>query len=230
MFGFAQDLDDDACLFFKKNPGQLETAKDFANQVLQKVGSSNIKVTFTGFSLGAALAQFTAIGRGFGERAVVFDSPPVGGLAAELYGHSAISKTPIKIYNALPNIINSYAAHTVNPTIVYKKGSVNLGFFPGGVLGSHSLAALDAFNGDGSLKPGFTQIQWPTNSMKGSTYHNIPEYRNYLYSQWLYQYRFDIFTQTPTYLIPSARNFRATFPTFESYLGVVTNKNQQKPK
>jgi len=145
---------------------------------------------FVGDSLGGVLSQYTAIATG--KDAIVIDSPRVKGP----YGSSKIT-----FYNGPANIINfnidklsSKQSDNLELITVYKKSDLCFECrFPGSTKQHGIDNFVDAYNLDGSLKPGYTELRTKFTPNIVELYAGKAGYNEVLRSQWLNQFRQNVF-------------------------------------
>jgi hypothetical protein len=91
---------------------QFMEVKPFIEKII-KQASTDSNITFTGHSLGGAIAQLASVV--FSKHATVFDSPGIAGVKV---GNIKVSNThdfDISIFNTAPNLVNTINKHVVNP-------------------------------------------------------------------------------------------------------------------
>jgi hypothetical protein len=141
------DLDDDAQLAFEGTPDQFHESQRFVRSVMSQMGSgpyADYKVSHTGHSLGAVLADLHAAQHG--QQAVTFDNPgskEILNNLGVLYNHEQHIS-----YQSHPNLINTtntpagYAIHIQLNTASDKLGIIR------DTLHDHSLEnMIDALDG-----------------------------------------------------------------------------------
>ena len=113
-------IDSNALLAVEQTPAQFADAKSFIDQVKSKMASEGLyvnKITYTGHSLGGALAQMSSAYdylHGLDSRAVVFDSPGITlSMLQNAVGasFSAPQSLDLTNYVAAPHIVNTLNAH-----------------------------------------------------------------------------------------------------------------------
>lgn len=113
---FTTDFKDDYRIFKEQLPEQLHQGETLLASIRSKY--SEHTVVLTGFSLGGANTQILGIKHGL--RTVSFDSPGMKALVEQYAGGEALAKNKemIKIYNAGPNLINTFGEYYTDVTQV----------------------------------------------------------------------------------------------------------------
>jgi hypothetical protein len=145
---------DNLYIIKQKMPEQAATAEKYFVEKIMPMLGANDQITITGHSLGGVLAQILAAKHGL--NAIAFDSP---GMKEIINNHIPSAKIEgIKVINALPNAINSFGEHIVEPTwLNHEKMGVYYGtpgeFFLSWTLWQHSIDNInEGISENGEIK------------------------------------------------------------------------------
>ncbi|MCD6034633.1 MAG: hypothetical protein K0R63_374 [Rickettsiales bacterium] len=131
------DFDDDAQIFIGNLPDQFASAQAF-NTFVKQQASSGTTITYSGHSLGGALAELSAAQDNV--KATSFDSPGTKPIIQDMIDDGTLprnamtnAKTNITTFNAAPNLVNMANEHVGSnlrldfPFDIHDNAGVNLG-------------------------------------------------------------------------------------------------------